>query len=304
MQQHFLLFKKRMDTIQDVFKFILDHYQTIVFGNLGRYPNILYDMLKTIPQLEISVISTYYPFPTDDHRIRTYNPNEQCDLLIYLEPPAFKPIEPHPKARRIAIFTSHLTFKLQNSGSYISYFHGPSPDKSLFELQDFPKQARNANMIKVEDNRHVVILKGHSCNKPVESNTYFIIDLTEHTKDVLAMYLQCLDSFDFLIHHLSSIDKFVICFPEPNGLQWYSNFEQKSFDRLFCETFEDGSSIQSILQSLPYYRSGTIDKKFDVKPTYFGKLPIVIPKSIQEACQAASVYNLKPIVKNVFQINE
>lgn len=293
-----------MESVQDVFKFIFHHTQTIVFGNLGRYPEKLCPVLKDYPQLNIVILSPHYPFQADGVQ-NPQDPIESCDLLLYLEPPAFQTVGPYPMARRVAFFTSHLTFKLLQPSNLITFFYGPSDmisrNQELLQKQDFPVQARHVSVLQV-NSLNVAILKGRVCNKPVQANTYFIIDLTEHTHNVLAMYLQCLDSFDFLISHLASIDRFLICFPEPNGLQGYSNFEQKSLDRLFCQTIEDGSSIQSILHKIPFYRSGTIDQKFDVKPTSFGNMPIVIPKSVQDACKAAIQYDLKPIVKNVFSI--
>lgn len=304
---------KKMDSIQDLFKFVMNHYRTVVFGNLGRYPNIIYDALQSIPQLNVSVQSPYYTFPTKEHHIRVLHPHdivEECDLLVYLEPPSYQTVLKHPMARRMVIFTSHLTFKLNESWDYVSYFHGPdnliSLTKELLALQDFPVQANNPNVVESpKQNPRKAIIKGRTYKEPLESDTYFIVDLTEHKKDVLAMYLDCLDAFDFLIEHISLIDRFALCFPLSHSKQSFDNFKQKSLDRLFCQTFAGGNvtSLQAILHLLPYYQSGTIDRKFNVASTTFGGLPVVIPQTVQDACKAAIVYNLKPIVKNVFQIH-
>lgn len=300
-----------MLNLEDLFNFILLQDRSLVFGNLGRYPQRLFETLVSIPSIRVLFVTTGCTFSSKDNRIRVqrYNdPIEQCDLLIYLEPPSMRLIEKPSLASRAVVFTSHFTFKIPNGERWIHicYFHGMNATgtKHLLSRQDFPIQTRNIGLLE-RDHVNVLTLSKRMDAAPPTPNTYVIVDLTQFNKDTLPMYLAFCDAFDYLLEHQLLIDRWVTCFSD-HGRQAFKRFTQKILDTLFCRTFEHGNvkDPRDILPLLPFFSSGTIDKTFDVKVSDFGGIKIVAPSTIEEACKAAAMHDVLPLVKNVFWIQD
>lgn len=300
-----------MQTLQDLFHFILQQDRSIVFGNLGRYPQLLFESLVSIPSIRILFVSMRCTLTSKDNRIRVQrfnDPIDPCDLLIFLEPPSLRLIEKHPLASRVVVFTSHFTFKIPNGERWIHicYFHSMNAlgIKQLLSIQDFPIQTRNVGLV---ESNHVnaLTLSKRLDAAPPTSNTYAIIDLTHYNKDTLSMYLAFWDAFDYLLEHQTLIHRWVTCFSD-HGRPAFIRFTQKVIDALFCRTFEHGNvkDPRTILSLLPFYTSGTMDKTFDVKVSDFGGLQFVAPSTIEDACKAAAMHNVLPLVKNVFWIQD
>lgn len=300
-----------MNTLSELLSFVLQQDRSIVFGNLGRYPHLLFETLIEIPSLHVIFVSMHCPFTSKDHRIRVQriqDPIDRCDLLVYLEPPSSRLIEKSSLASRVVVFTSHFTFKLPNGERWIwvCYFHGMDVEgtQQLLARQDFPIQTRNIGLVQL-DHTNVLTLSKRSDAAPKAPNTYVIVDLTHFNKDTLSMYLAFWDAFDYLLEHQSLIDRWVVCFAD-HGRQAFIRFTQKVLDVLFCRTFEHGNvqDIRDILSLLPFYKSGTIDQTFDLKVSDFGGIKYVAPKTIEEACKAAAMHNVLPLVKNVLWIQD
>lgn len=300
-----------MQTLQDLFHFLLQQDRSIVFGNLGRYPHLLFETLVSIPSIRVIFVSTRCTLSSKDNRIRVQRftePLDSCDLLIYLEPPSLRLMEKPALVSRAVIFTSHYTFKVpaRERWIHICYFYGMNPlgTQDMLARQDFPIQTRNVGLVQM-DYTHVLTLSKRIEEAPKQPHTYVIVDLTQYTKDILSMYLAFWDIFDYLLEHQTLIDRWVMCFSE-NGRQAFLRFTQKVMDALFCRTFEHGNvtDLRSLLSLLPFYTSGTIDKTFDLKILDFGGLQCVVPRTVEEACKAAAMYDLVPLVKNVFWIRD
>lgn len=299
-----------MNSIQDLFNFILHQEQTIVFGNLGRYPKIIYEAIQSIPLIQVTIISKHYPIITSDSRIRvTHDCVDRCDLLIYMEPDTFQSIQKHPLTSHVAVFTSHFNFKTKSLWKYVSYFHTTSLDdladktQKLLKVQDPSLQTRDPGLVGVEY-KNVFITKG--ANLAPDDNAYIIIDLTKFNTDILSMYLDFWDKFDYMLDHFDMINRWVVCFSDSVSRRAFDSFTQKCIDALFCKNFEHGNvtEITQMLSLIPYYKSGIIDKTFDIPISYFGGIQIIIPKSIEEACKAAIMYDLNVLTNNVYYIRE
>lgn len=300
-----------MQSIVDLLNFIMQRDRCIIFGDLGRYPEYLIDALKSIPMLKVIIISRYDNVHSTENRIRVVRSKdfiEKCDLLIYLEPASVYMIDKHPLALRVAVFTSHFTFQIPSGNVWtdVCFFIKPDSEgtRQLLEKQDFPIQTRNIGLVQV-DYTNVLTISGKESAPPNNYDTYVIVDLTNFNKDTLSMYLAFWNAFDFMLENKDFIGRWVVCFPE-NGRQAFMRFTQKVLDSLSCRKFEYGNvkDLKTLVTLLPFYKSGTIDKKFDVKLTTFGGLRIATPKTIEDACKVAMMYDVYPLVKNVFVIRE
>ena len=175
----------------------------------------------------------------------------------------------------------------------------PDGTRELIEKQDLSIETRNIGLVE-SDHTHVLTIKGKGSVPPNNYDTYIIVDLTNFNKDSLSMYLAFCDAFDFMLENKHLIHKWVTCF-SINGQQAFSRFTQKILDSLLCKTFEydNVKDLHSIVLLLSFYKFGTIDKKFDIKISSFGRMQFMVPKTIEDACKAAAMYNVYPIVKNV-----
>ena len=298
-----------MQSIQDLLNFILQQDRCIIFGDLGRYPHHLIETFKSISMLKVIIVSQDKNLYSSDNQIHVMQSGdllEKCDLLVYLEPASLQMVEKHPLASHVAVFTSHFTFKTPCGEWWtnICFFLKMDPDgtQQLLEKQDFSIQTRNIGL--VEDNyKNVLTITGKGSPSPTNYDTYIIVDLTKFNKDTLSMYLAFWDAFDFMLENKHLIYRWVVCFSE-NGRQAFTRFTQKVLDSLFCKKFEHGNvkDIHAIVTLLPFYKSGTIDKKFDVNISSFGGLKFVAPKTIEDACKVSIMYNTYPLVKNVLGI--
>lgn len=297
-----------METILDLLNFILQQDRCIIFGDLGRYPNILYENLQNIPLIKICFVSNNRDLYSSDNRIRVLRPGdpiEKCDLLIYLEPGSLQFIEKHPLVSRVAIFTSHFTFQTPNREWWtnICFFMKKADTAELLEKQDFSIQTKNIGLVKI-DHVNVLTISGKTSTSPQTNDTYVIVDLTKFNKDSLSMYLAFWDAFDYMMEYKDLIYRWVVCFPE-HGRLAFTRFTQKVLDSLFCKKIEHGNvkDIQSLVTLLPFYKSGSIERKFDVKMQTFGGINYVSPESIEDVCKAAIMYDVYPIIKNVFGVS-
>lgn len=300
-----------MQSIQDLLNFILQRDRSIVYGDLGRYPRHLLEAFEAFPMLKVIVVSRKDDLHSTDNRIRVVQSAEfveKCDLLVYLEPASMQTIEKHPLALRVAVFASHYTFKIPcgDRWSDVCFFLKVDPEgtRRLLEKQDFSIQTRNIGLVQV-DHANVLTISGKDSASPNGRDAYVIVDLTKFNKDTLSLYLAFWDAFDFMLENAQSIDRWVVCFSE-NGRQAYARFTQKVLDSLLCKKFEHGNvkDIQTLVTLLPFYKSGTIDRKFDVRVSYFGGIKFAAPKTIEDACKVAAMHNVHPLVKNIFLIRE
>lgn len=308
-----------MDTIQKLFQFVLQRERTVVFGNLSRYPQRIYDALVDLPHLQVTVVSKRYPFASSEYRIRVVPESGVvgfCDVLMVLEPDSLQMIQKPPLAAHVVIFTTHFTFQTYPNDDWtdVCYFHAPSPPplsrwmsntQTLLGLQDFSLQTGHVDQIDVH-HANVSILRGRPDTAPTKSSTYFIVDLTKFNKDTLSMYLAFWDAFDYMLDHLDSVHRWVVCFSEHNGRYAFERFTQKTIDVLLCKKFEHGNvtKIHDILSLIPFYKSGIIDTDFHVPVSAFGGNKIVIPKTMREACKSAILYDLDHLSKTVYCIRE
>lgn len=300
-----------MQSLQDLLNFILQQDRCVVYGDLGRYPQHLLEAFKAFPMLKVVVVSRNADLHSTDNRIRVVRSAElveKCDLLIYLEPASMQTVEKHPLAFRVAVFTSHYTFKTPCGDRWtdVCFFLKIDSEgtRRLLEKQDFSIQTRNIGLVQV-DHANVLTISGKDSASPNGRDTYVIVDLTKFNKDTLSLYLAFWDAFDFMLENKHSIDRWVVCFSE-NGRQAFARFTQKVLDSLLCKKFQHGNvkDIQTLATLLPFYKSGTIDRKFDVKLSSFGGIKFAAPKTIEDACKVAAMYDVYPLVKNVFLIRE
>lgn len=300
-----------MQSLQDLLNFILQQDRCIVYGDLGRYPQHLLESFKSFPMLKVVVVSRNADLHSTDNRIRVVRSAElveKCDLLVYLEPASMQVVEKHPLALRVAVFASHYTFKTPCGDWWtdVCFFvkRDSEGTRQLLEKQDFSIQTRNVGLVKV-DYTNVLTISGNNSAPPDSEDTYVIVDLTKFSKDTLSMYLAFWDAFDFMLENKNLIHKWVVCFSE-NGRQAFERFTQKVLDSLLCKKFEHGNvkDIKTLVTLLPFYKSGTIDEKFDVELFTFGGFKFAVPKTVEDACKVAAMYDVHPLVKNVFLIRE
>ncbi|GIY34537.1 uncharacterized protein CEXT_748901 [Caerostris extrusa] len=235
-----------------------------------------------------------------------------CDLLVIVEPSPFQYIEKSIHAARMVVFASHFNIKFAPGTicTNVAYIHTPDMDnlrartKRLLELQEASVQTRNVNSIQV-DAVHKVVINGHHNNPIPQGNTHVIVDLSQKTTS-FGMHLAFWDAFDFMLNHSEYIEKWLICFPEHNGRKLFNQFVQNCIDALFCKTFENGNvtDIRSLLTLMPFYRSGTIDKKFQISQVNFGGIQAVTPTNAVDTCKAAAMYNLYHLAGSICRIKE
>ncbi|GBN65580.1 hypothetical protein AVEN_112019-1, partial [Araneus ventricosus] len=207
-----------MNTVGELFQFATMREKTIVFGNLSRQPRVLYDLiLSHHSQLQVIVVSRYYDFPsTADDKIRTLShiqaKNIRCDLLMYLEPFPYETIHKPPGASSMVVFSSHLTFPIDDTWAKVCFFHyGDMTDaiektEKLLQLQDGSVQTNNIAKVRV-DSVHVKHVGAPETFRYENSErSYFVVDLTSLTSPH-AMLLRFWDAFDFMTRHLEKIGR-------------------------------------------------------------------------------------------------
>lgn len=302
-----------MNTVGELFQFATMREKTIVFGNLSRQPRVLYDLiLSHHSQLQVIVVSRYYNFPsTADDKIRTLShiqaKNIRCDLLMYLEPFPYETIHKPPGASSMVVFSSHLTFPIDDTWAKVCYFHyGDMTDaiektEKLLQLQDGSVQTNNIAKVRV-DSVHVKHVGAPETFRYENSErSYFVVDLTSLTSPH-AMLLRFWDAFDFMTRHLEKVERWMICFPEKNAKKAFEQFTQETIDALFCKPFENGNRLRlrHILALVPFYRSGVVDRTFNVPSGSFCDVKYVAPENLMDAFKAVVMHNVDHLVGSVY----
>ncbi|KAG8171044.1 hypothetical protein JTE90_022621 [Oedothorax gibbosus] len=304
-----------MNSLQDLLHFILRHDNVVVFGNLGRNPQVVYKMLHADPHLQVVVQSQFYfSGSSPDNRIRMVThgdiPPDPIDLFVVLEPEPYKLLQKPHQAVRWVVFTSHLTFKSrpETVWTHVCYFHSFNltemcrNTQRLLQLQDTSFQTANVNDVRVNAVNTVVVprQKDTALSEP---NTFVIVDLTQYTHP-FTMSLAFWDSFDYMLKHVDFIQGWRICFPLKFGRAAFEQFIQTCLDTLFCKRFEHGNvtSLNHILTLLPYYKSGCIDQTFNVPKRRFLGAEIIAPINPDDICKAATMHNLEHWAGNVYRI--
>ncbi|GFT52037.1 uncharacterized protein NPIL_204311 [Nephila pilipes] len=304
-----------MKTIDELFEFIFENDKTVVYGNLGRQPHVLFEyLIRNYPTFEIHVFSDYYHLPSASNIQVNRDFYGKCDLLIFIEPPPNMIVSPPKEAARIVVFTSHLLLTEMSSPSvYVSFFNVPNIRneilnvKSVLSLQENSVQAMRGDVLKNQINYFNVktigvnfpvcdinIVPGKPTN-PLEYKTFVIADLTNTTSPLnLLVYLW--DIFDYLKDNIDKIERWLICFPEKR-IKRYEQFVQECINKLFCKTFMHGNVINSaeLLGLTPFYKSGVFDKSHSCENKYFCRLKYVAPTNETEAFKTCIAHNLNPL---------
>lgn len=297
-----------MKTVRELLNFILRQDGSIVFGDLSRYPQHLIEALKSIPLLTVVIITKDESLYSSENRIKilpSVDKIEKCDLLVYLEPDSLQIVKNYSLALRVAVFTSHFTFKTMHGSKWtnICFFLKIDPEgtKKLLEKREFPVQTQNVGLVKIN---HVNVLTLQPGTSPfITDNTYIVLDLTKYKFNVLNTYLAFWNAFDFMLEHNDLIYQWLICFPE-HGYQAFTRFTQNILDNLVCKTFEHGNVTdrKTIISLLPFYKQGVLYSEFDIDYHFFGGMKYIVPKTLEDACKAAAKHNVYPLVSNVLGI--
>lgn len=305
----------KMITIQDLFKFLFQHEKTIVLSNLGRSPNLVFDVLEAeYANVDVVVVSPYYTFPSRG-RIRTAPvenlSNIQCDLLIYAEPVPHVKVQKPPDVGRLAVLTSHLAFTHDPGMLLVSYFHfgpGVTPDSIMSKTQELQSrrdpsvQTHNAHHVRVDHTR-VRVVDGANPTVSFESKNphYIVLDLTRLSSKI-RMYLAFWDAFDRMLDW--PVDRWLVCFPEKSGYRAFEQFVQDVLDRLYCLRFEHGNifDLKQILLLLPFYRSGIVGQQFSIQKEEFGGIEYVAPSSALELYRAGTQSDLRHWAGSIYRV--
>lgn len=301
-----------MHTVRDAVDFVLRQERSVVFGNLGRYPHLLFEALREVPLIRVVVVDAREDPPvSSEERVRVQRPAdpvERCDLLAYLEPASSQPVRKPPTAGRVAVFASHFAFALPSGERWtdVCYFHAPDPlgTAELLKRQAFPVQTSNVGLLEL-DRVNVVVVSGKHAAAPPASGAYVVVDLTRYDRDALSAFLAFWDAFDYLLEHRARVDEWVTCFSETNR-RGFLRFCQRVVDAIFCRKFEHGNATDAaaVLSLLPFFRSGVVEKAFRPRTSSFGGLTFSAPKTVEEACQVAAAHDVRPLVKNVLILSD
>lgn len=311
--------------LQELFKYAMTNEQTLIFGNLGRLPNVYVDYIhQNYPHHKVRIVSNCYsvPIPSDFIRQIKFDQAlmEMCDLLVIAEPFPYSEIPARfPNAGTTIIFTSHVIFKIRNEQcSFTTYFHHQNNDlysrnvKRLLELQDGSMESSNINLAKNRIDFPSVVsvgpskesditLGGNNTDPPSlsDSKNYVIVNLSNRYLPI-EMYVYFWDVFDYMIRHIDQIERWSICFREKSKFM-YDNITQESINRLFCfKQFEP--YLKNLLSLLPFYKSGVIDKRINVKLENFHNLEYVAPLLLHDALKANIMFDLKPFVGSLYRV--
>lgn len=310
-----------MNNLDDVFKFILQHDKTIVYGNLGRRPLLLFDYLsKHFPTFDIQVFSNFYHFPSTHHIKTNSDSIGKCDLLVYLEPSPQIPILSQDNVARVVAFTSHLNLKNTESGEFVSYYQTSDihkeilNNKRVLNLQECSVEAKNGNVLKTQHDYFNIKTIGvnHSIcdinvnpSKPtlaLDSKTFLIVDLT-NTSSSIHLFVSLWDVLDYLRDNIDMIEKWIICFPEKR-MRRYHNFVQECRNKLICKKFIYGNvtSKAQLFPLTPFYQTIAVDIDSNCKIKRFCNLKYITPKDDEEAYTCAIKYNLTHVAGQIYLI--
>lgn len=302
-----------MKTLEDLFKFILEHKRTMVFSNLGRKPKIVFDFINThLANVDVVIASPYYRYPNAG-RISTISYEDMSeargDLLLYVEPiPRVKVVKP-AGVGRIAVLSSHLVFTNEPDFVFASYFHYSGIQESIEKIKILLSkrngsiQSNNVNYVTVDHVRPRIL--GENFESVDDQSFYAIVNLNRYSSK-LKMYLTFLDLFDYMMDHFDQIDGWLVVFPEKSGIRQFDQFVQDVLDRFWCIKFEHGNVTDhlKIVALLPFYTYGVVDKKFNVPKEKFCGMEYVSPNTALEFFQAATRNGLTHWVGSVYRVVE
>lgn len=308
-----------MESIEDLIHIILRNKYTIVFSNLGRYPLILFRVLEAMPHLQIAVQSPHIKLETHPN-LRVIKPNatiDACHLLVVVEPSPRDTVVKPTHVLRVVVFTSQLNFHSSSEiiWTHVVYFHDPSNlqdladnTKRLLSVQDGSFQTHDLEKVFEHlpaDSFHIVVIQGRKHDAIHANGTYVAVDLIHHTSP-FEMLLAFWDAFDFMLANADKIKRWCVFFPLKNGRKGFEQCAQNCIDKLLCMKIDHGNvrTLAKLMALVPFYQSGCIDRKFDVPSSSFGNLEYVAVKSPQEACRAATKYDLEHWVGAVYHVKE
>lgn len=315
-----------MDSIDEVFKFIMKNERTIVYGNLGRKYYIIYDyIIRNYPTFEIIIDSKYYNLFSKEHIHVNSQVSTKCDLFIYIEPEPVSLIIQPELASRVVVFTSHLCSKFLNYSywAFASYIHlNNSIDdeiqktKKLISLQqpsryfnkidklfkyrlDFDEiRLVSVNTSANASTNDIVLIPGN-IYPSLEKKTVIIADLT-HSISAGAIYIYLLDIIDFLKENINMIEYWFICFPVTHNVE-YINVINTTINKLFCRDFKYSNiSLPQTILIYPFYKTGTVNRCEPCETKRFCNLNYVAPMNYCEAYSVAIVHNLEPLTNSIY----
>lgn len=315
-----------MNSIQNLFQFIMKNERTIVYGNLGRKYHMIYEyIIKELPTFEVIVESKYYKLFSRDHIHVRSQSVEKCDLYIFIEPePEMLIIHPE-LASKVVIFTSHLLSKFLNNSfwAFATYFHFNTSKeaeinatKRLLELQQTSRYLNKLDKIfKYKLDFDEVITVGVNTGLTPSANdvvlipgnalpilnqmTVIIADLTQVTTSG-GMYVYLMDILDFIKENIAKVEYWFVCFPNHNN-EKFNYLIDKNLDKLFCMNFKYSNvSLPNLILMYPFNKVGTINRCKPCVKKKFCHLTYIVPENETAALGAATLFNLEPLVKNIY----
>lgn len=317
-----------MESVQDLMQAILGNQYTVVFSNLGRYPEILFKAFEAMPHLQVAVQSPRIELEvsphvrvvksSDDETTTTPPLRDACNLLVVLEPSPNDVVVKPAHVLRVAVFTSQLCFQWcpdEIPWKHVVYFHAPDTlqvladdTKRLMAVQDASLQTRDLELVFEQipvDSFHIVRVEGRKHDALRNDDTYVMVDLRRHTSP-FSMLIAFLDAFDFMLANVGNVKRWCLCFPEKNGRRSFDQSVQNCLDRLFCLEIDGGNvtSLAKVLTLVPFYRSGCFNRNFDIPTFSFQNLECVAVKTPQEACRAAAKYDMEHWAGPIYHVKE
>lgn len=315
-----------MKSIENLFQFIMRNERTIVYGNLGRKYHMIYEyIIKELPTFEVIVESKYYKLFSRDHIHVSSQSAEKCDLYIFIEPEPESLII-HPKlASKVVIFTSHLLSKFLNNSfwAFATYFHfNKSKEeeiratKRLLELQQTSRYLNKLDKIfkhrldfdeilTVSSNtgptasaNDIILIPGNAL-PTLNRMTVVIADLTQVTTSG-GMFVYLLDIIDFIKENIDKVEYWFVCFPNNNN-EKFDYIITKNLDKLFCMNFKYSNvSLPNLILLYPFNKVGTINRCKPCVQNKFCNLNYIAPEHDSDAFSASTLFNLEPLVKNLY----
>lgn len=310
-----------MNTLDELFNFIMENDKTVVYGNLGRYTHILFDyIMKSFPTFQIQVFSNYYYVPSTPTIKSNSDTIDKCDLLIYIEPTPNMTIMSYKEAARIVVFSSHLLLTDSNNPStYISFFYSPdirkniTKNRRILNMQGCSVQATRGDVLKTQYDFFEI--KTIGVNYPVcdininpgkptlslTAKTFIIVDMTNTTSS-LHLLLSLWDVLDYLQDNIEMLEKWIICFPEKK-MKHYHTFVQECRNKLACKNIRLGNVTNKaeLLALTPFYLITTINVDANTSEVKkFCNLDYITPKNDIEAFKSSIKFNITPLAGHIY----
>lgn len=319
-----------MESIDDLFKFILKNERTLVYGNLGRNYQLIYEyIIKNLPTFEIIINSKYYNLLSKEHIHVNTETNSKCDIYIFIEPEPNSIITQPDMALRVVVFASHLSINTLRGITWarVSYFHLHNPINTEIEntkklislkqntiymnkLDKIFKYKLNFDEVRtVSVNigfnasiNDIILIPGNVYPK-LYKKTVIIADLTQATS-AGAIYTYLLDIIDFLKDNIDMIEFWQVCFPQ----EYQSSFEymiKNNIDKLFCIKFKyTNVSFYNIILIYPFYNVGTINRTKSCEFKKFCHFNYIAPAADDKAYSTATYYNLILLTHDIYLDND